>query len=196
VEHVQPARIQPRAWIPAQRADLQKANLFKPLKEDEMTDQPTLEERLREQSANLERQHLKDTVELLEALTDRFGPQVMEVVDQVVADRSHRTWEQIARDHGNNSLEELLRLIWSSETLSGGYEVTFKTQANGVMAWVLRCPVAEMARQMGVEKWANHLICKGDPFMVEGFNPRLGFRFIQSMMEGARCCQQFYFMKE
>jgi predicted ArsR family transcriptional regulator len=161
-----------------------------------MTSQKSMRGRFTDQITRLEQQHLQETAELLDAMEARFGPEVADIVDQVVAERTRRTWEQIARNQSSNSLEEMLGLIWSPETLAGGYTVSFESRADGVMAWVHHCPVAKMARKMGVTKWANHLICKGDPSIVEGFNPQLGFRFIQSMMEGSACCQQFYFKKE
>jgi predicted ArsR family transcriptional regulator len=161
-----------------------------------MTSQKRMKVSFKDQIARLEQQHLQETAELLDAMEARFGPEVADIVDQVVAERARQTWEQIARNLGSNSLDDLLSLIWSPETLAGGYAVSFESCTDGVTVWVHRCPVAEMARQMGVTKWANHLICKGDPSMVEGFNPQLGFRFIQSMMEGSDCCQQFYFKKE
>lgn len=161
-----------------------------------MADQRVIEARLKEQSALLERQHLQEISELLEALERRFGPEVIDVVGRVVAERTHRAWEEIAQREGRNSLEDLMRLVWSSETRERGYELTIEPQDNGVMVRVRRCPVAEMARQLGVQKWANHLICKGDPFMVECFNPRFGFQHLKSLMEGDECCQQFYFAKE
>jgi predicted ArsR family transcriptional regulator len=161
-----------------------------------MADKRTIKTCLKEQSARLERQHLQETNELLEALERHFGPEVVDVVGRVVAERTRRGWADIAHREGRNSLEDLLRIVWSSETRERGYELTIEPQDNGVMVLVRRCPVAEMARQLGMQKWANHLICKGDPFMVEGFNPRFGFQHLKSLMEGDECCQQFYFIKE
>jgi predicted ArsR family transcriptional regulator len=161
-----------------------------------MVDKRTTKARLKEQSALLERQHLMETSELLEALERHFGSEVVDIVDRVVAERTRLAWEEIAQREGHNSLEDLIRLVWSAETQSRGYDLTIEPQGKGVMVWVRRCPVADMARQLGVQKWANHLICKGDKYLVEGFNPRLGFQHIQAFMEGGKCCQQFYFVKE
>ncbi len=156
----------------------------------------TANQELKKQLENLEHSHMRNTIELLDALKQRFGQDVVNIVDKVVAERTHREWTAIAENAKANTLDDLIRTLWSSKLRSRGYKFTIERSETGVSVLCTRCPVHELARELGATEWMNHLVCKGDPHIVEGFNPKLGFRHIKSLMEGQDCCQQLYFNKD
>jgi predicted ArsR family transcriptional regulator len=153
-------------------------------------------EELKKQLQNLEHLHMRNTIEFLDALKHRFGQEVVSTVDKVVAERTNREWTAIAENLGTNTLDDLIRTLWSSKLRSRGYKFKIERSETGVSVLCTRCPVHELARELGATEWMNHLVCKGDPHIVEGFNPKLGFRHIKSLMEGQDCCQQLYFNKD
>jgi len=155
----------------------------------------TANQELMKQLENLEHSHMRNTIELLDALKQRFGQEVVDIVDKVVAERTLREWTAIAENAKANTLDDLIRSLWSSKVRSRGYKFTIERGETGVSVLCTRCPVHELARELGATEWMNHLVCKGDPHIVEGFNPKLGFRHIKSLMEGQDACQQLYFKK-
>jgi predicted ArsR family transcriptional regulator len=149
-----------------------------------------------EQRRLLEREYMRDTVELLESLRRRFGEkEVFDVVDKTVKERKLREWKKIAQNSKGNTLEDLVRALWPSKQRKRGYEFTIDRSEGKTQVLCTKCPVHEMARELGAVEWVNHLVCKGDPYIVEGFNPKLGFQHVKSLMEGQNCCQQLYFEK-
>ena len=57
---------------------------------------------------------------------------------------------------------------------------------------VTRCRYAEMYRRLGLADLGPILSCGRDGAMVEGFNPGIGFRRTQTLMEGAAYCDFRY----
>jgi predicted ArsR family transcriptional regulator len=138
---------------------------------------------------------MRDTIELLESLRRRFGEEVVDVVDKTVKERKLREWKKIAQNSKGNTLEDLVRTLWPSKQRDHGYEFTIERSEGKIQVLCTKCPVHEMARELGAVEWVNRLVCKGDPHIVEGFNPKLGFQHVKSLMEGQNCCQQLYFEK-
>jgi len=151
---------------------------------------------MNEQRRTLEHEYFRDMVELLESLKQRFGDEVVDVVDDVVRERRLREWRGIARRSESNSVENLIRTLWPPQQRERGYEFTVERDAGRIQVVCTKCPVHELAKELHATDWMNHLVCKGDPYIVEGFNPRLGFEHAKSLMEGEDCCKQVYFEKD
>lgn len=43
---------------------------------------------------------------------------------------------------------------------------------------------------------ANYIFCAGDPYIVEGFNPKMGFKRTKTLTLGDDCCDHFYYYKD
>jgi predicted ArsR family transcriptional regulator len=151
-----------------------------------------IDQTLNRQLSLLERRHMQNTIEMLDSLKQRFGPDVAGIVDNVMAESTRREWAGIAHQARSNTLDDLISRLWSPEVRSRGYEFTIERSERGVMVVCTRCPVHDLARELGSTEWVNHLVCKNDRYIVEGFNPKLSFRHIKSLMEGQDCCQQLY----
>ncbi len=155
----------------------------------------TANKELKKELQNQVYSHTRNTIELLDALKQRFGQEVVDIVDKIVAERTRREWASIAQKSGTNAVDDLIRTLWSSKTRSRGYKFKVRRTEKGMSVLCTRCPVHDLARKLDAAEWMNHLVCKGDPYIVEGFNPKLGFRHIKSLMEDQDCCQQLYFEK-
>jgi predicted ArsR family transcriptional regulator len=141
------------------------------------------------------RWHTREKVALLQALKDRFGPEVVAVVDQVIAERAGRFGRMIAEREGGRSIADFLRLFWEPEQ-ARGLVYTVEEQAGGVQITCTRCPMFDLAREINGTEWMAHLVCAADPYIVAGFNPRIGFRRTKTLMAGDEYCDHFFFMRE
>jgi len=151
---------------------------------------------MNEQRRTLEHEYFRDMVELLEVLKQRFGNEVVDVVDDVVKERKLREWRDIAQSSESNSLANLVRTLWPPQQRERGYEFTVERNTGRIQVVCTKCPVHELAKELHATDWVNHLVCKGDPYIVEGFNPKLGFEHVKSLMKGEECCKQVYFEKD
>jgi predicted ArsR family transcriptional regulator len=155
----------------------------------------TMEEKLREQIELFQRRNLEEKAALLNALKQRFGSDVINVVARVVAEQTRQEWAEIARKEERNSIDELIQLAW--EPLHAvGYEFTIDHRHDGVQVHCTVCPIYNMTRELGIVEWGYHFHCSKDPQVVEGFNPNIGFRRTKTLMEGYDCCDHFYYIKD
>jgi predicted ArsR family transcriptional regulator len=154
------------------------------------------EERLEELRENMERQHLKDTAALLSALEEKFGPDVKNIVKAATTERTFKQWQEISAQADSHTVEDLMRILWEPLHTRKGYAFTLEKQGNGVLLRCTSCPTHTMAKELGITGWASCLVCSGDPYIVKGFNDRIGFEHINKLMEGDDCCLQYYYMKK
>jgi predicted ArsR family transcriptional regulator len=134
-------------------------------------------------------------VDDLNALREEFGQRVEEVVRANRAQKLEVEWHHIAEAHGRNDIQGMKETLWQW-VLDAGIEYEFEDTAEGTQVRVTRCPLAEMAREIGAADWGSICFCADDPAMVAGFNPKMGFRRTKTLMEGDDYCDHFYFMKE
>lgn len=144
---------------------------------------------------NLKKYNFEEEVEILNALKDKFGKEVEDVVALVKAKRMKKIWKGIAENYGKNDIQALFDTLWES-CKAAGFEFTTEKKDNGVQVYVKKCPLVDMAKEIGETDWAYVIYCKDDPHIVEGFNPKIGFKRTKTLMEGHDCCDHFYYMKK
>jgi predicted ArsR family transcriptional regulator len=144
-----------------------------------------------ELTANWRRQN---PITLLNALQERFGLQVKDVLERIVATNVPRDWVAVARQRGSNTIEDLIQVLWEP-LIPKGFEYTLEKRDDGVQMSCTRCPFYELGRALNGTEWLYYLVCLNDLYIVEGFNPNMGFRRTKTLMEGHECCDHFYFMK-
>ncbi|MEW6404559.1 MAG: L-2-amino-thiazoline-4-carboxylic acid hydrolase [Chloroflexota bacterium] len=137
----------------------------------------------------------REMIELVEAMEKRFGSEVTAVVDGVIANRARRLGSLYAKQTDSHSVADYLDLIWEPAR-ADGLEFTTEPRENGVQIHVTRCPVHDMACESNKKEWLYHLVCTQDPYMAEGFNPKMGFQRTKTLMQGQDHCDHFFFMKE
>jgi predicted ArsR family transcriptional regulator len=135
-----------------------------------------------------------DIIAQLDALYERFGAKLIQVIEMAVAENNRRDWAEIARRETGHTIDDLIRLLWEPGR-ERGCEYIVETREDGVQIHCTHCPFAELGKRIDGTKWLYHLVCMGDPYIVEGFNPDMGFRRTKTLMEGHECCDHFYFMK-
>lgn len=142
----------------------------------------------------LNRFHTQDKVELFKALKDKFGDEVVAVIESVGAERARREWRMRAQQHGSHTIDDLLDLLW--EPLKAkGFEFTTEKRNEGVQMRCTRCPIYDLAKDIGGTDWLFHHTCNADPAIAEGFNPNIGLKRTKTLMQGDDYCDHFYFIK-
>ena len=130
------------------------------------------------------------SVQLLNAMEERFGPEAREVVRDMAQQRrltprpdagepEADLREFCARlDEGCVGSHRWERVIDEPDRI--GYDFT-------------RCMWAEVFRELG-EPELGFVICAGDEPAVRSYNPVLGFRRTQVLMQGDEVCDHVYYV--
>jgi predicted ArsR family transcriptional regulator len=128
---------------------------------------------------------------LLNELAGKYGQEpVLAVLDQIITANSERDWAQEAKGN-DHSLANFFRLLWA-ELAKVGFEFSYKQEGNVTRFCVTRCPMVEIARQMGAETWMYHLVCLTDEPSITGFNKDIHFSRTRTLMQGCPDCDHTY----
>jgi predicted ArsR family transcriptional regulator len=133
----------------------------------------------------------ENRLDLLNDLAATYGQErVLTVIDQIITAASTRDWEEAAREN-ENTLANFIKLLWEP-LLQAGFAYTYQQEGNVTRFCVTQCPIYELARQTGGEKWLYHLACLTDESSVTGFNPEIQFSRTRTLMQGCPDCDHTY----
>jgi predicted ArsR family transcriptional regulator len=133
----------------------------------------------------------ENRLELLNNLAHKFGEEgVLAVIDKIIYANCSRDWAQLGREK-DNSLDNFFKLLW--EPLKDlGFEYSFAKEGNQTKFCVTQCPMYDLAKQIGAEKWFYHLLCLTDEPSVVGFNSKITFNRTRTLMQGYPDCDHCY----
>jgi predicted ArsR family transcriptional regulator len=147
------------------------------------------------EAQNFRVMHYTGMAELIRGLHEKFGDEVYKTVAKLNGDKAFNEWKGIAEKNGNNSIDELIKLLWEPLKNEGfQYEVVEKNEA-GVQLKCTYCPIVDLAKHFGITKEGLHMFCQNDFYIAEGFNPKIGLKRTKTLMEGHDCCDHFYYVK-
>jgi predicted ArsR family transcriptional regulator len=133
----------------------------------------------------------ENRLELLNDLAGTYREEhLLAVIDIIISANSRRDWEQEAKEN-ENSLEAFIKLLWV-QLAKVGFEFSYKQEGNVTKFCVTRCPMYEVARQIGAEKWMYHLVCLTDEPSITGFNKDIRFSRTRTLMQGFPDCDHTY----
>jgi len=138
--------------------------------------------------------HTQDKIDLLNALKDKFGEDVIEIIEKVECEKAQLEWQHIASQTEDNSIEALIRLFWEP-LRAKGFEYTSEIQTNGIQMRCTKCPAFELAKEINATEWLYHHTCSVDQFIASGFNPKIGFKRTKTLMQGDDYCDHYYYIK-
>jgi predicted ArsR family transcriptional regulator len=139
--------------------------------------------------------YVKQQITLLNALKDALGPEVARVVEQANSQEICQTYQELARQSGKSSIEDLVAVLWEP-LRSRGYEFTAEQTEQGLQMHCTACPFATLYRQLGGAEWGFHLYCAADEQLAQAFNPSIGFKRTKTLMEGDEYCDHLYFYQD
>jgi predicted ArsR family transcriptional regulator len=133
----------------------------------------------------------ENRLELLRGLADRFGEgAVLAVIDTIIEANSRRDWEHEG-EKADNSLRHFIELLWLP-LKNHGFEFSFTQEGTRTIFCVTRCPLYDLAKEIGAEKWFYHLFCLTDEPSVTGFNNKIAFSRTRTLMQGYPDCDHCY----
>ncbi|RLD07223.1 MAG: hypothetical protein DRI65_05120 [Chloroflexota bacterium] len=100
-------------------------------------------------------------------------------------------WSEIARAEESHSVADLIRLLWEP-LKTRGFEFTVEQKEDGIQVYCTKCALYDLAREINGTDWMFYLNCGTDPYIVEGFNPKIKFQRAKTLMEGHECCDHYY----
>lgn len=142
---------------------------------------------------------MRERIAFLKDLVDRFGEGVLEVWDQ----RNHRNivtgWKALGEAQPVADMETFVNLLWNQMCIRDGLEFTLETTENKIQVHCTSCPWVAVAQAAGSTTIGYEVLCKGDPYMVEGFNQAAGpdgrhfaFTRTKTLMQGDDYCDHCY----
>ena len=138
--------------------------------------------------------HYTEMAELIRSFYEKFGEEAYRTVAKLNGDKAFNEWKKIAEQNGNNSIDELIKLLW--EPLKGqGFQYEVEKTEAGVQFKCTYCPIVDLAKHCGITKEALHMFCQNDFYIAESFNSKIGLKRTKTLMEGHDCCDHFYYMK-
>jgi predicted ArsR family transcriptional regulator len=153
-------------------------------------------ERLEELLLQKERLLLMSRAGLATAVVEHFGEEAEAVIVRFLKG-SARNWaanaaEADKRANRNNDIQGLMQFLWEP-LREEGFEFTYEQNEQGCQLKVTRCPVAEIAHALRLEKWGYIFHCMGDEPICEGYNPEIKLKRTKTLMEGHDYCDHLYY---
>jgi predicted ArsR family transcriptional regulator len=93
--------------------------------------------------------------------------------------------------HKTNDIQGLIDFLWTP-LVQEGFEFTYEGNEQGYQMHVTKCPIADIAKALKLEKWGFIFHCMGDAAICEGYNPEIRFTRTKTLMEGDAYCDHFY----
>ncbi|MCE1187913.1 MAG: L-2-amino-thiazoline-4-carboxylic acid hydrolase [Ignavibacteria bacterium] len=146
---------------------------------------------LHEQSVMSARQQIT----MYNALRSKYGDEVDSLIKQAHGNANKQAFCQIAKSLQHQTIEDLISVLWEPG-LKMGFEYSMENKDNGIQMHCTACPFAELYRSQNAPDLGYLLFCQPDYDIVEGFNPKMGFRRTKTLMEGDSHCDHFYYMIE
>lgn len=140
--------------------------------------------------------YFEEKCDLLQFLAEKFGKDLDQTIDQYIFQSSYTFWQKLSESEENNSLEQYLHLLWDGYCANDGIQFSSLKEGQKIQYKVVRCPWAEIAREVGKSEWGYRFYCKTDYASVEGFNPKIRFSRSKTLMQGDDCCDHCYWVDE
>ena len=153
-------------------------------------------EQLRERLFQKEQLLLASRAGLAATMVDRFGVEAEEVIKDFLR-KGTREWAANAakadvRAGKKNDIQGLIDFLWES-LRQEGFEFTYDRNEHGCQFKVTRCPIAEIAKALKMEKWGFIFYCMADEAICEGYNPQIRFERTKTLMDGDEYCNHSYY---
>lgn len=135
----------------------------------------------------------RDTAKLLTELSQTYGDEAGETVEEYLRVNMRKDWAQIGKQeaHEGTEIEDFVRVLWGP-LKEMGFEYTMTKTDLSTKFHVTKCPLHELAKETGMHKWLYHLACSIDPHTSEGFSPKICFHRTKTLMQNDECCDHEY----
>lgn len=135
-----------------------------------------------------------DRIVLLNTLKLQYGDIVKTVLNKFLQDKTEKDWASIGKEHGDNSLNSFMKILWSPN-FQDGFEYYVKKDKGQYQVKCVKCPMFKLANELDAHEWIFELACMSDYYMVNGFNNNIVFTREKTLVEGYDYCNHTYRMK-
>ena len=131
-------------------------------------------------------------VRLLHAMEERFGPEVREVVSELVENHQFTS-----RPDSGEAEEDLHQFCANLDAACAGSHRWHRVidEPDRIGYHYTRCMWAEIYRELG-EPELGFVICAGDEPAVKSYNPKLGFKRTKVLMSDNEICDHVFYVKK
>ena len=141
-----------------------------------------------------EKRHLFEKVCLLNAIEQRFGPEVRESVRETKVNMVLSQWRAIGEEFEERTIHRLMQILWEPMRKRGivDYDISSEDERRTSLR-VTKCVFAELVVNLDISReWGYDLYCCDDEHIVNGFNPEINFSRSKTLMEGNNYCDHCY----
>jgi hypothetical protein len=130
-------------------------------------------------------------VQLLHAMEKRFGPAAREVVREMAKNQTYPLREN--QGTAEQDMHEFCAMI---EKVAAGSHRWQKiiNEPDRIGYNYTRCLYAEIFQELG-EPELGWVICARDEPWVKSYNPGIGFKRTQTLMQGHKVCDHFFYIE-
>jgi predicted ArsR family transcriptional regulator len=102
--------------------------------------------------------HYTGIAELIRGLHEKFGDEVYKTVANLNGDKAYNEWKGIAEKNGNNSIDDLIKLLWEP-LRADGFEYTMEETESGFQMNCTKCAPYEFAKLHGFTEQMFYMCC-------------------------------------
>jgi hypothetical protein len=136
---------------------------------------------------------MEDRARYLKPLVERFGPKVLEEVEQVTIAEARRSMQEAPL--ASRGLEAVKTALWDHLGPDFEYQVVEET-GEALRFRVTKCPLAARMRELGAGEIGFAYYCAYDYGFCQGLNPEIVFERTKTLMSGDDCCNHGYVLKK
>ncbi len=130
---------------------------------------------------------------LFRELVDRFGAEVLEIVEKNVIEEIRERLQQAKLDVRN--LDTVMEILWNQLGDNIDFTVEEQTPEN-LRLKVTRCFIAEEMRARNAADVGLAFYCAYDDGFCQGLNPAIKFTRTKTLMAGDDCCNHTYELRD
>lgn len=139
-----------------------------------------------------------DTVEFLKELTEKYGNAAGRTVQRYAKMNTIKDWTEIGKKEarGGTEIDDLIRVLWEPLMKIEGFEITMNRENDTVIFYTTKCPIHDLAKKTGMNKWLFQIACSTDIHGPGAFSKKIGFKRTKTLMQGKDCCNhRYYYVK-
>lgn len=147
-----------------------------------------VQERLREQEC-------VSVAWMLKFMNEHFGKNAYEIFVKAQSEGRRSHFSKLAEEDGDNSIEALIKILFepNREPVTA---YTVEERSSGFQMNITKCWPDNIAKRHGIMEQLFYTCCACEQFMVEGFNPNIGFIRTKTLMQGDDSCDHFFYYKD
>ncbi len=144
-----------------------------------------------EERMNRLRHEMRQRATLFKALIDKYGPGVLDVVQQNLIDNTSAEFERMVLPQ--RTLNEVITLLW--DHVGSDLDFTVQVLTRDCLQFkVTRCIWADEMRKLDAAEIGYAFHCCWDLGFCQGLNPAIQFTRTKTLMQGDDCCDHTYFL--